>query len=302
LNEADPIITAEPDNCIHVPQEHFERFEADIHAALRDLAGVSTSASYKLFRLREKLHAGLIMTPIFPDVIKLDFDDETDQIIDYCQVPGFFDKPIENPRYVHLDMALSDDRLGISCAFVRQFRERKSRDINTFQEVVESVPEVAVEWATTIEAVAGKQIPLYKIRLFLMQLSRKGYMIGRVSADLRMLSADTLQGLQKAGFDTEYVSVDKTPTPYYTLRTILYEGRGYLPNSPLLRKELAELEVSPDGTKIDHPLKGSKDMADAVCGAVYTASQNADRNKLIFFSPKKTYGDSKVVDMFWGKK
>jgi hypothetical protein len=303
LPESSTTITQDPDNCLPVPVEHYDRFEADIHAALRDLGGISTSSTYKLFRLKERLHRNLIINPVFPDVIRLDFDDETDQIINYCNQPGFFESPVDHLRYIYIDMALSGDRLGIGCAYVRNFRERKSRDINTFQEVIETVPEVVLEWATAIEAVPGKQIPLYKIRLFLLQLSRKGYMIGKVTADLHMLSADTLQGLQKAGFETEYVSVDKTATPYFVMRNMVYEDRLYLPNMKLLKTELSELEVSPDGTKVDHPIKGSKDIADGVCGAVYTASNNAERNKLLYIANHhKSSANEDVVDLFWGSR
>ena len=303
LKDNDPLIVNDEGNCLAVPVEHQERFEADIHVALRDLAGLPTGSSYKLFRLKEKLHRAMITTPVFPDIIRLDFDDEYDQILNYVQVPDFFEKRVEHPRNIHLDMGLSGDKFGIAAAYTRTFRERKSRDINTFQEVLETVPEIIVEWATTIEAQPGKQIPLYKIRLFLIKLSRMGYMIGKITADLRLMSADTLQGLQKAGFDTEYVSVDKTSAPYFNLRTLAYEERMYLPNSELLKTELAALEVAPDGTKVDHPPKGSKDMADAVCGAVYTAVNNADRNKLLYYRPKHETGGTgqEIIDMFWNK-
>ena len=299
LTDNSNLMQQDPDNCIDVPIEHYSRFEADIHASLRDLAGVATGSSYKLFRIKEKLFRTLIINPIFPDVIRLDFDDETDQIMNYLLDPTFFQKKVDQPRYIHLDMALSGDRLGISAAYVRSLKERRVRDINTFEETAETVPEVAVEWSTAIEASPGKQIPLYKIRMFLMQLSRMGYLIGKVSADLQMLSADTLQGLQKVGFDVEYISVDRTVTPYFTLRTLCYEDRIYLPNSALLKKELLELDVEPDGTKVDHPPKGSKDMADSVSGSVFLAIQNADRNKLLFFQPRKTAVSNNLIDTFW---
>ena len=293
------LIKTEPENCVDVPVEHKDRFDADLHAALRDLAGRSTGTTYKLFRLKDKLFSTLIINPIFPDVIRLSFDDEEDQIINYCTHPNFFETPVDLPRYIHIDMGLSNDKLGISASYVKLFKERKVRDINTFQEVIEVVPEIVTEWATTIEATPGKQIPLYKIRLFLLQIARRGYLIGKISADLKLLSADLIQGLQKAGLDAEYLSVDKTVVPYFSMRSTVYEGRLYLPNSELLKKELIDLEVSPDGTKVDHPAKSSKDLADSCCGSAYLASQNADRNKLLFI-PKKSNTSETIIDLFWG--
>lgn len=294
------LIIHEPDNCVEVPVEHRDRFEADLFASLRDLAGRATGTTYKLFRLKDKLYNAFIINPIFPDIIPLSFDDEEDQILNYCTHPGFFDVQVDLPRYIHLDMGLTTDKMGIACSYVKQFKERRVRDISTFQEITEVVPEVVTEWATTVQALPGKQIPLYKIRLFIMQLVRKGYIIGKVSADLKLLSADTIQGLVKAGVDAEYLSVDKTVVPYFTMRSMIYEGRLYLPNSNLINKELSELEVSPDGTKVDHPMKGSKDISDSVCGSAYMASQNADRNKLLFIPKKITNVDETIVDLFWG--
>ncbi len=43
--------------------------------------------------------------------------------------------------------------------------------------------------------------------------------------------------------------------------------------SDTLRVELAQLEFNAEKNKIDHPPRGSKDLADAVCGAIYAASQ-----------------------------
>ena len=45
-------------------------------------------------------------------------------------------------------------------------------------------------------------------------------------------------------------------------------------DSDTLRMELCQLEFRADKNKIDHPPKGSKDVADAVCGAVFAASQH----------------------------
>ena len=47
-------------------------------------------------------------------------------------------------------------------------------------------------------------------------------------------------------------------------------GRCRLPHNPLLVQELSRLELV-KGKKVDHPPHGSKDLADAVCGAVFNA-------------------------------
>ena len=44
----------------------------------------------------------------------------------------------------------------------------------------------------------------------------------------------------------------------------------------LLRNELTDLERNINTGKVDHTESGSKDLADAVCGALYNASKNAE--------------------------
>ena len=43
-------------------------------------------------------------------------------------------------------------------------------------------------------------------------------------------------------------------------------------DSATLVRELIELERNQETGSIDHPPRGSKDVADAVCGAIYAAS------------------------------
>ena len=51
----------------------------------------------------------------------------------------------------------------------------------------------------------------------------------------------------------------------------MYEGLVSLPKGNLLWRELTDLELSPDGKKVDHSPSGSKDISDAVCGGVRNA-------------------------------
>ena len=94
-------------------------------------------------------------------------------------------------------------------------------------------------------------------------------------------STDTMQQLQRKRFHADYVSVDKQILPYHDLREALYEDRIDFPpyicnihmesgSQPveILVKELTELMDT--GRKIDHPLNGSKDVADAVAGVTFT--------------------------------
>jgi hypothetical protein len=50
---------------------------------------------------------------------------------------------------------------------------------------------------------------------------------------------------------------------------VVLEERLTGPHIPLLIDELLQLRIMKD--KVDHPRKGSKDLADAVCGSIFNA-------------------------------
>jgi hypothetical protein len=58
---------------------------------------------------------------------------------------------------------------------------------------------------------------------------------------------------------------------------MVYEERVAMPMIPLLLEELSELKIM-KGNRVDHPRKKSKDLADAVCGAVFGAISHTPKN------------------------
>ena len=83
------------------------------------------------------------------------------------------------------------------------------------------------------------------------------------------------QQLKRNGIKAEYISMDRTPEPYETFRTAMYDGRIRCVYHPKLEIELNDLErdYSKNG-KIDHPPYSSKDLADAVASLVYNMHIN----------------------------
>jgi hypothetical protein len=60
------------------------------------------------------------------------------------------------------------------------------------------------------------------------------------------------------------------------MQLVVTEERLVGPKIQLLIDELLQLRIIKD--KVDHPRKGSKDLSDAVCGAVYNAVALTARN------------------------
>lgn len=300
------LLKSEPDHCIEVPEEHRDSFVVDINQSLRDLAGVPTGSFYRLFRLKDRLIKSVCISPLFPDIITLDFDNDDDQIANYIKYEGYFDNPMSAgmPRFISIDIGISGDRLGIAAAHIERFQERTVRNLQ-MEEVTELIPVVNVEFAFAIEPSLGKQIPLWKIRAFINWLSTKNYIIDRITCD-GYQSTDNLQMLNHEGYTATLLSVDKTPGPYFKLRSMIYEGRCSLPLNKLLSRELEELLVSPKGDKIDHPQdfntdrsKPSKDIADAVAASVYSAMTEGNKNKLLYYQPSTTVENSEFMGTFW---
>lgn len=281
------LLIQEPENIIEVPVEHKDSFQADIVLALRDLAGIATTSSHKLIRLKEKLVSAMAVNPLFEDTITIDFDNVEDTIQSHCFVEDYLRNPLHKqvPRCIHVDIAISGDRLGLASSYVKEFKELTVKDPKTFQDVTVSIPVIVTEFGVAIEPTPGKQIPLFKIRQFVEWLSSIGYPIGCISFD-GFQSADMIQLLTVAGYTTQLLSVDRTINPYINLRTKIYDGTSIIPNMKLLKDELEDLEVSSDFKKVDHTPEGSKDLADGVCGSVQSCINRADEYRLFIQSDK----------------
>ncbi len=76
-----------------------------------------------------------------------------------------------------------------------------------------------------------------------------------------------MQQLKAYGINTETLSVAKKH--YDDMAMVVAEDRLSGPHIKLLIDELLQLKIMRD--KVDHPRKGSKDLADAVCGSIYNS-------------------------------
>jgi hypothetical protein len=322
INEDNKVLLElESPNIIDVPVEYRSEFEANIIDNIRDLAGVATSTNNKFIRLRDKVTSCLNQELIMPEIIKLDFDDEMDSIQNYLyrdkQNKTYFDNPIptKSPRYIHLDIAKSQDRFGFACGAITGYRERKFKNAVTLEERYEVVPELTIEFAFAIEAYPGKQIPIYKAREFIFWMSKKGYRIAKITADTYG-SVEFLQALKLKNYIAEELSVDRSSQPYFSFRDTMYQLRVNLPKSELLKQEVFELEYDSKTDKVDHPAvfsennsrgskKGSKDISDASVGVVYNLNQDAQMYRVLSdtVSQKTQTNELKrLKDQFWGMR
>lgn len=174
----------------------------------------------------------------------------------------------------HCDLALNGDRAGFALAHVVSWDKFAVRGSDGQIESWDERPVVKVDTAVALEADLEadppREIQLRFYRQLVFELQQRGFSIMAASMD-GWQSIDSRQILEVGGIEAPLLSMDRTEEPYRMLRGLVEEGRVEIPFSRLLRNELLHLQQDPKKRKIDHPPGGSKDLADAVCGAVVSA-------------------------------
>lgn len=261
---------------IDVPIGYYENFRDDIDVALTDIAGISTTNLSKYIsgaRLAE-CKTDKYQNPFTKEIIEVGNAKE-----DAAQYSDFFDlsRVDENmkykPLFVHLDMSVSGDKTGIAGTWIKGKRP-SSESISSNDLYYQ------LAFAVSIKAPKGHQISFEKNRIFIRWLKEQGFNIKGISTDT-FQSYDTGQTLKSEGYNYDIISVDRvTPDhiciPYQYFKSVIYEKRIEMFEDVLLTEELIDLERNNNSGKIDHSQNRSKDQADAVCGALYNASQHAE--------------------------
>ena len=131
---------------------------------------------------------------------------------------------------------------------------------------------VAFDGGKNVVAPPNGEILVSTVRGVLYELHKLGMEFGKISYD-SWGSHESIQILQREGYEAELLSVDTTIQPYATLKEAIYDGRLLSYYVPKLEEELLGLQYDAKGNKIDHRPNGSKDLTDALAGAVYHCSQ-----------------------------
>ncbi len=270
---------------IDVPGEYREFFDEDIDQSLRDIAGVATFNMSPLISDRQSVFDAFrkeLSHPFKREWATLDIQTDTllDDFFDVkkaCTIVNSVWKPRLNPnapRFIHVDIGLKRDSLGIAMVHLSGYKKtRKARPDGTVS--IMNEPCVIVDFVLRVVPPPGSEIELSKVRSFVHYLKAL-YPITLVTFD-GFQSADCIQILKRQKIDSRLFSVDRTEDPYLMLRSALYDRRIFMYAYKILEDELLYLERDPKTGKVDHPQKfpggqmGSKDVADALCGAYCSA-------------------------------
>ncbi|NBX27045.1 MAG: hypothetical protein EBR55_02160 [Chitinophagia bacterium] len=240
-------------------------FLTDIGDAMMRFLCTPTYSSDAFFKQRDKLEACMTLR---------------NPVDTYKRFDESFKPDPEKTYYVHADLAQRHDKCAVAIAHVDKWV-----NIQVIKDYEQVAPVVVVDAVAWWEPKTEGPVNLSEVKQWIQNLRRQGFSIGLVSFD-RWQSFDIQQELKEIGMRTDTVSVAKKH--YEDLAMMIYEERVVMPHIPLLLEEMSELKITDNGKRVDHPRKKSKDLADAVCGAVFNA---------ISHTPKDNY----VVDVHtWG--
>ena len=171
--------------------------------------------------------------------------------------------------YVHADLAQKHDKCAVAIAHVDKWV-----NIQVIKDYHQVAPIVVVDAVAWWEPKIEGPVNLSEVKQWIQNLRRLGFNIGMVSFD-RWQSFDIQNELKQVGMRTETVSVAKKH--YEDMAMLVYEDRLAMPAIDLLFEELTELKIVKQN-RVDHPRKSSKDLADAVCGAIFGAISHTPKN------------------------
>lgn len=264
---------------LKVPIGYYEAFLDDLDIALTDIAGISTSNTFRYISgprwaatKKDNLH-----NPFKNEILTIgNGSDDTSQYYDFFDLSKIDYSLKSKPLFIHLDMSISGDKTGIAGVWIigkkpPQENQQASKDL-VFR----------LAFSVAIKAPKGHQVSFEKNRQFIYWLKEQGFNIKGVSSDT-FQSYDTGQALKAKGYNYDVLSVDRVQDrickPYQYFKSTIYEERLETYQTKLLTDEIIGL-VRDNNGKIDHTSAGggidSKDISDAVCGAIYNASQHAE--------------------------
>ena len=233
------------------PTKKIEDFKVDFYKNMPDALGrfacMPSDAIDAFFKSREKVETAFSNAAIAVD--------------QFGRLEPWFKPQQDVDYFIHVDLAQKHDHCAVSLAHVKDWV-----NVKVTSEYSQPAPVVEVDavmyWTPTSE----KSVDFTEVKDYILSLKTAGFNIKMCTFD-RWNSHDMMQQLKQYGINTEILSVAKKH--YDDMAMVVLEERIKGPHIKLLIDELLQLRIMRD--KVDHPRKGSKDLADAVCGSIYNA-------------------------------
>ena len=209
-------------------------------------------------------------------VIEKAFSNPKLNVDEYGRFDDTFKPNPERTYFMHVDLAQKHDHCAVALAHVEGWVTMKIGE-----NYKQAAPRVVVDAVRYWTPTASKSVDFTEVKDYIISIRDREFNLKMVTFD-RWNSHDMMQQLGVHGIKTEILSVAKKH--YEDMSLTLTEERLHGPKIQLLIDELLQLRIVKD--KVDHPRKGSKDLSDAVCGAVFNAISltppDADREVEIY--------------------
>ena len=283
-------------NVIDVPVDLKRDFERDPDGCVRDFAGISVLAIRPFLVRRELIQrmfelgeaAGLEHPFTAFDVTLQEKDPAVERLLPerlhWINQPKLNQYGLETigPNgsvemekvlfpalyHAHVDLSKTCHATGLVIAHTVSARKVLRFDASEMKEVEELKPVIRVDLVLRILPPPNGEIDIPRIRAIFYELNRRFRMqFGKITFDT-FGSQESVKTLKDEGFNADVLSVDREMSAYETLRTAIYDQRLFCYRVPVLERELAQLELGE--RRVEHPATagGSKDLADALAGAV----------------------------------
>jgi hypothetical protein len=179
----------------------------------------------------------------------------------FGRIEEWFKPEDDKDYFIHVDLAQKHDHCAVALAHVDRWV-----NVKVTNEYSQPAPIVSVDAVRYWTPTPDKSVDFTEVKDYILSLKTRGFNIRACTFD-RWNSHDMMQQLKAYGINTELLSVAKKH--YDDMAMVVMEERLSGPAIKLLIDELLQLKIMRD--RVDHPRKGSKDLADAVCGAVYNS-------------------------------
>lgn len=263
---------------IDIPIDFKADFLDDMDRALCDFAGISASSISKYINGAAvmELVGNRIQNPFSREILEIgDGPDDDVQYYNFFDISKIDPQLRSKPLFIHLDMSYTGDMTGIAGIFIKG----KKYSVGELDQSKDMFYSLA--FSVSIKAPKGRHISFEKNRNFIYWLKSKGFNIKGITSDTYQ-SYDTGETLRAKGYPYSVLSVDRVDTnhvcvPYQYFKSTINEKRLEMYNDKMLIHQMIVLERNIESGKIDHPAGEAKDVCDAVCGAIFNASRNAEQ-------------------------
>lgn len=286
---------------IRIPLSLKANFLRDPENFIRDIAAISTESVNPFIRRKAKIldweeRSKKFSNPFDEDALIFDEDFGADD---------------EFNRYMHIDLGLTKDAVGISMCHVPYFTDRETiisgpdgPDVK-----IDRVPFLSFDFVGSIKANKGEEIILSEIRQIIYELTNLGFHIDLITYD-GFQSVESIQTLRLQGYRAARLSIDRTSTKVLSVKQrddrqgksnygirrestdgnilaawesakeLIYEDRIHTPYHPLLFEEARGLQEDRKKLKVDHRPKGSSDLMQSIAGSAFNAINNEQEGVL----------------------